>query len=52
MGEFFNMGGHGVYVWSAYGIALIVLVGNALLPRRDERAALARLATRFDGDER
>jgi heme exporter protein D len=28
MSEFFSMGGHGPYVWSAYGITIAVLVWN------------------------
>jgi heme exporter protein D len=28
MAEFFAMGGHGPYVWSAYGITLAVLIWN------------------------
>jgi len=31
-GEFLAMGGHGVYVWTAYAIGLAVLLGNALAP--------------------
>lgn len=36
--KFFAMGGYGVYVWSAYGFALLVLIANALAPlkRRHE----------------
>lgn len=30
--EFVNMGGHGFFVWTAYGIALIVLVYNIINP--------------------
>ncbi|MDN5870400.1 MAG: heme exporter protein CcmD [Nitrococcus sp.] len=26
------MGGYGAYVWSAYGVAAVVLTTNALLP--------------------
>ncbi|MDN5849792.1 MAG: heme exporter protein CcmD [Nitrococcus sp.] len=26
------MGGYGFYVWSAYGVAAVVLITNALLP--------------------
>lgn len=44
MAEFLDMGGYGAYVWSAYGLSAVVLVLNAVLPRRSERAALARLA--------
>lgn len=32
MSEFFHMGGYAAYVWSAYGIALLVLVLNLVLP--------------------
>lgn len=49
--EFFNMGGYGIYVWWSYGIALVVLVGNAFLPRRSERAALTELQERFQGED-
>jgi heme exporter protein D len=28
MSEFLSMGGHGPYVWSAYGITIAVLVWN------------------------
>ena len=45
------MGGYGVYVWCSYGIALVVLVGNAFLPQRSERAALAELQARYQGEE-
>ena len=38
-----QMGGHGLYVWSAYGISLLVLLVNALLPGR-RRAAFLREA--------
>jgi heme exporter protein D len=38
--EFLAMGGHGVYVWSAYGIALAVLVGLVAQPLRRSRAIL------------
>ncbi len=30
--EFLNMGGHGLYVWSAYVITLIVLGYNIIRP--------------------
>lgn len=32
--DFFHMGGYAVYVWSSYGLALVVLVGNLLVARR------------------
>ena len=45
--EFFHMGGYGFYVWSAYGVALIVLAANVIAPvlrTRELRARLARQA--------
>ncbi|EAR20576.1 heme exporter protein CcmD [Nitrococcus mobilis] len=30
--EFLHMGGYGIYVWSAYGVAAVVLIANALWP--------------------
>ena len=30
--DFIAMGKHGPYVWSAYGIALVVLVANIIAP--------------------
>ena len=43
---FLHMGGYGAYVWSSYGLALLVLVLNIVLPLRAERAALLRIARR------
>lgn len=44
MSEFFAMGGHGPYVWTAYGITLAILIWNvwsagSLLRRNLRRAA-------------
>ncbi len=52
MAEFLHMGGYGAYVWSAYGIAALVLIVNAVLPGRAERAALRRLARLPGGGSR
>ena len=30
--EFLYMGGYGFYVWTAYGITLVVLVANIVIP--------------------
>ena len=48
LATFLHMGGYAAYVWSAYAIAAVVLTLNVVLPRRTERAALARLARRDD----
>lgn len=30
--EFLNMGGHGIYVWMAYGLSAVLLMVNVVLP--------------------
>lgn len=36
--DFLTMGGHGVYVWTVYGVALLVLLVLIITPlRRDRR---------------
>jgi heme exporter protein D len=30
--EFFAMGGYAIYVWPAYGLTLIVLLANIIIP--------------------
>jgi heme exporter protein D len=46
MGEFFHMGGYAFYVWTSYGLALIVLLANVLAPLRQRRKILADLTRR------
>jgi heme exporter protein CcmD len=48
MSEFFSMGGNGAYVWSAYGITLVVLIWNVWAARSRLKRNL-RLAAR-DGE--
>ena len=43
MSEFLAMGGHGPYVWSAYGVTLVVMVYNAWAAYRHQANALNRL---------
>ncbi len=52
MAEFFHMGGYAFYVWSAYGIAALVLVANFTLPLLCERQMKRQLArqARFEGE--
>ena len=40
MNEILNMGGHGAYVWPAYGITLVVIVFNVWAARRKLANAL------------
>lgn len=44
--EFLTMGGYAAYVWPAYGIVLVVMVGNAVLPARRLRHRLQELRRR------
>jgi len=34
---FLHMGGYAFYVWVSYGVALIVLLVNVILPRKREQ---------------
>ncbi len=44
IGEFLAMGGHGAYVWSAYGIAVVVIGGLIVASRRSLAAREAEVA--------
>lgn len=35
--EFLSMGGHGLYVWLAYGLSIALLVINVVLPIMHKR---------------
>lgn len=48
--EFLAMGGHGPYVWSAYGVALVVLVWLVVQPLR-RRAAILKSVRRAGARE-
>ncbi len=47
MNEFFHMGGYAFYVWTSYGLALIILLWNVILPRQRQKQLLARLKRKF-----
>jgi heme exporter protein D len=40
--EFFSMGGYAFYVWTAYGITLIVLAVNIIIPVLQRKQFLRR----------
>ena len=44
LNEFFYMGGYAFYVWMSYGLALIILVVNLLLPIWHRKRLLAEFA--------
>ncbi|OOV88550.1 heme exporter protein CcmD [Oceanospirillum linum] len=35
--EFLNMGGHGLYVWMAYGLSAVLLIINVVQPVMHKR---------------
>lgn len=42
--EFLHMGGYAFYVWTSYGLALVVLVVNVVVPIRQRKKLLADFA--------
>ena len=46
MSEFLHMGGYATYVWSSYGISLVVLLANLVAPVLARRKLLTQLARR------
>jgi heme exporter protein CcmD len=40
--NFLDMSGYGAYVWSCYGLALVVLVSNVWFARRQLREQIVR----------
>jgi heme exporter protein D len=44
MQEFFAMGGYAFYVWTSYGLTLIVLLANIIIPVAQRRQLLRSLA--------
>lgn len=46
MSEFLDMGGYAPYVWSAYGVTLVVMVYSAWAAYRHHTVALSRLQER------
>lgn len=51
MHEFWNMGGYGAYVWSSYGLALAVLLFNAIEPYRRQRRVERRIGRAAGGED-
>jgi len=45
--EFFAMGGHGLYVWLSYAIALTILILNIINPVMQKKKVLTDLARRL-----
>ncbi len=47
MMEFLNQGGYAGFVWASYGMALVLLVGEVVGLRRQQRTILSRLGRLF-----
>ncbi len=47
LNEFIHMGGYGFYVWTSYGITLLVLIINIILPARQKTRLLADIARKL-----
>ena len=43
-GEFFAMGGYGLYVWGSYGVTLLLMVVEVILLLHRKRTLLQRLS--------
>lgn len=43
LSSFISMGGYGQYVWPAYALAFVILVGNLFVARRRLRQTLKNL---------
>ena len=41
--EFFAMGGYAFYVWTSYGIALLVLIYNIVMPMIHRKKVISRV---------
>jgi heme exporter protein D len=44
--EFLQMGGYALYVWSSYGLGVVVLLLNTVLPMRHEKQIIQNLKKR------
>ncbi len=47
MREFFHMGGYALYVWPSYGLALVVLLWNVILPMLRKKRHIANIKRRL-----
>ena len=46
MADFFSMGGYAFFVWTSYGLALVLMLLNWFLPVLKERDLLQKIARR------
>lgn len=41
--DFFHMGGYAVYVWSSYGLALLLVLANIVSPIIERKRVIAKV---------
>lgn len=41
--EFFHMGGYAFFVWTSYGLTLIVMVANIVAPMMQRKKVISRI---------
>jgi heme exporter protein D len=51
MADFFHMGGYAAYVWSSYGLALIVLLPTMLLPFRENKQLIKKIKGKYKREQ-
>tara|TARA_R110000868_G_scaffold144960_5_gene364571 strand:- start:6576 stop:6761 length:186 start_codon:yes stop_codon:yes gene_type:complete len=49
--EFFSMGGYAGYVWSAFGVGVVVLVGNLIQPMLHHKKVIKQLAMKIKREQ-
>jgi len=47
LSDFINMGGHGLYVWSCYAIALLLMAASIVLPWFNLKRTRKQLSRQF-----
>jgi len=52
LNDFLSMGGYAIYVWSAYGISIIVLFLNIILAIRNEHKTINNIKKRLQNNKK
>lgn len=50
LADFLAMGGHGFYVWTAYGIATVLVAVHLVLLKRERKQTLQRIRRQLERD--
>ena len=50
--EFFHMGGYAFYVWTSYGLALIVLLLTFFMPMANRKSIIKELRMKYRQQDR